>query len=82
MGSLQMHRQTQHIVVWGYQDRTPPLVCPSLQVIFTKDAGRDLVPGGGVLGEVADLNQPLDPFFTPPRAGHTCDPRGGYPTPS
>ena len=39
--------------------------------LFTQDAGRDLTPGGEVLGEGDELDQPTDPLYTPPGEGST-----------
>ena len=58
---------------------TPPphKGCPPLPGLISEDSGLYLVISGRVLGAGNDLDQPLGPFCSPSRAGHSCDPRRG-----
>ena len=62
----------------GHQPLPPPLQGdPPLPSLFTKDMVHRKIIGGGVSGEGDEPDQPPDPFFALPGAGHNFDPGGG-----
>ena len=80
MGTLQIHRQTQHDVGQGDQGGAHThtyLGVPPLPGFLTEDSGRDFLPGAGVSGADDDPYQPPGSFFAPPCSGHTCNPGRG-----
>ena len=89
-GSLETHIQVHLGVIRGYLIDTPlhppppptsPIFTHNRSYILPSGITRHRMPSGRVSGVVHELERPLGPLHTPPRAGNSSGPGGGEPPP-